>query len=509
MLVQYSSPIISNAGGGQTFDFYISTTGSNSNPGTLASPWALTAINAKQSTYAGKRVGVLPGTYDCTGIMNTTQGAALQINGAASAPARTYIGSSNASGYYQVGTAILDCKASSGFYGGSNSNISYLLGTTVGGGLSGPTPANWGNWTIDGLSFTGFSDWCVVVGDNSGAGGAVPNVSILNCAFYDSDMGNVTGNNPNTTHPGPLECYYYTNLLISNCILSNNKNSSAGANQTHFQGITLWGGLTPGSSRSESATIQYCTFLSSGGIYGIADTGIISGTTIQYNYFDMTNSTSGPPLPQWVAIFGFGNHLSDNPSSMHHNICVGGTFIDTGPPDQWGSACSIYNNTWDIAGGAGKGGTNPLGFRFWCNTGLSALFTCYNNLMYDNGWASGMQYGYNVSNVDGFALCDYNIYGTNTTNKFGSAPSGGSSVTVEYTTLASWATAIGGLEAHSSTNSTNPFTNAGTYAAQYTVTSGPAYQTGRVGGTSGGAVCNVGAWDGTVTQIGSTLPVPP
>src|SRR5208282_1845630 len=68
--------------------------------------------------------------------------------------------------------------------------------------------------------------------------------------------------------------------------------------------------------------------------------------------------------------------------------------------------------------------------------------------------------------------------------------------------FASWKTQIGG-DAHSTTQNANPFTNKGNNALQYQISAGsPAYQTGRVGGVASGAVCNVGAWDGTVTQIG-------
>src|SRR5580700_10727712 len=46
-----------------TFDYYISPSGSDSNAGTQGSPWSITAINTKQATYAGKRVGLMDGTY--------------------------------------------------------------------------------------------------------------------------------------------------------------------------------------------------------------------------------------------------------------------------------------------------------------------------------------------------------------------------------------------------------------------------------------------------------------
>jgi hypothetical protein len=52
-----------SAEGDAPFDFYISPTGSDTNPGTLEEPWAITALSEKGELYAGKRVGLLDGTY--------------------------------------------------------------------------------------------------------------------------------------------------------------------------------------------------------------------------------------------------------------------------------------------------------------------------------------------------------------------------------------------------------------------------------------------------------------
>ena len=99
-----------------------------------------------------------------------------------------------------------------------------------------------------------------------------------------------------------------------------------------------------------------------------------------------------------------------------------------------------------------------------------------------------------------FSVLDYNIYGAinNGFYTYGANGGGGAGAV----SFAGWKSATGG-DAHSTTNTTNPFTNNGANALQYQISPGsPAYQTGRVGGVSSGAVCNVGAWDGTVTQIG-------
>ena len=83
-----------------SFDYYIGPNGSNSNPGTLASPWSITALNSNQSTYGGKRVGIIAGTYNVysiwSGVKNTPT---LRVNGGTpSSP--TYIASCDANGNY-------------------------------------------------------------------------------------------------------------------------------------------------------------------------------------------------------------------------------------------------------------------------------------------------------------------------------------------------------------------------------------------------------------------------
>ncbi len=496
---------VSRAASGGTFDYYISTSGSDGNPGTLSSPWAITAINTKQSTYAGKNVGILPGTYDVSRLMGTYQAATLNINGGPNSSTPTYIGTANSSGQYQPGTATLDAKGSSGFYGGGNGNKSYVIGTTQGGGISGPTPPNWGNWTLDGINVIGFSLWAIVVGSNDGGGGQVPNVTIQNCTLSD---GNAASADYGGVHIGPMELYCFNNCLVTNCWFHDY--SCVGANETHCQALTVWG--IGGGGGSTGLTIQQCTFVNAGGIYGIEDTGVLQNTTIQRCYFDMTTGSSSA-VPNGLAIEGFGNNSTTGltRSIFRNNIIRGGGGIDgLGAADPWTCSAAYYNNTWDLAGGAGFA-SGLVGFRFTESPGHSGLFSCYNNLCYDNGATGEMGYGYNACNTDGFAVCDYNIYGTrNAFTTYGS--NGGGNATSQ--TFSSWRSATG-HDAHSITNSVNPFTNNGASALQYQVQAGsPAYQTGRVGGEASGAVCNVGAWDGTVSQIGYSsggivVPSPP
>lgn len=482
------------------FDYYISTGGSDSNAGTLASPWAITAINTKSSTYAGKRLGILPGTYDVSSLMGTFHSPALQINGGPSSSTPTYIGTSNSAGQYQAATATLDAKGSSGFYGGSNSHVSTVIGTANGtsGGAGGPaTPANWGNWILDGLQITGFSIWALQVGSYDGTGGQVPNTTIQNCILHDSNGASAPYSG---AHTGPMELYCYNNCLVTNCWFYNNLNVNA--DSTHCECITAWGGVGGGSS--QGLTIQLCTFVNTGGVYGIYDTGVISGTTIQQCYFDMTTAGSGTGVPNGIAIMGFGNTGASGGagSIFRNNIFRGGGAIDASAgntaEDYWATTAAYYNNTWDLAGGAGYSAAG-VGFRFMEASGHTGIFSCYNNLCYDNGQTGSINYGYNACNTDGFAVCDYNIYGARNAFTTYGANGGGSPNTGAFS---AWKSAIGG-DAHSLANSANPFTNIGVNALQYKVQAGsPAYQAGRLKGVTSGAVCHIGAWDGTVTQIG-------
>src|SRR5689334_19284623 len=102
---------------GLTPDYYISTTGSDSNSGTRLSPWAITALNSKRATYAGKVVGLLDGTYDVSAANTPTRAFAVPLynieGGTSGSP--TKIVSQTARG------AWIQAKTSGGTYTGTKS----------------------------------------------------------------------------------------------------------------------------------------------------------------------------------------------------------------------------------------------------------------------------------------------------------------------------------------------------------------------------------------------------
>lgn len=505
---------------GATFDKYISTTGNDSNIGSLASPWSITAINTHSggaNSYAGKRLGILPGTYDVSGLMffgaAGGHSCAVMINGGPNSSMPTYIGTCNSSGVYQANTAILDAKGASGFYGGSNTNNSTVIGSATGNTAGPATPSNWGNWILDGIDVIGFSYWAIQVGSYDANGGLMPNTVIQNCRFYDSTNANAfnVGTGGGVTggvHSGPMELYQYNNCLVLNCWFFNNK-TNTGNDRSHFAAITFWG--FSGLGNSIGLSVKLCSFVDSCGLYGITDTGATGALTVAQCYFDMTNAAPAHGLPCGMAVMG-GSAASAGslgPSFLINNIVKGGGVFDgwnTDTSQVWANNLTIANNTWDLAGGAGFGAAS-MGYRAIEAAGHTGIFSAYNNLNYDDGATSINPYGYWATNPDIFALADYNIYGSlGLYNVYGA--NGGTGGPTSKT-FATWKTAIGALEVHSSTNAANPFTVGGTLAFQYLVQPGsPAYQTGKVGGLISGAPLNVGAWDGVVAQIGSSLPQP-
>lgn len=463
------------------FDFYLSSSGSNTNSGTLASPWAITAINTKQSTYAGKRLGILPGTYDVSSLMGTNETvAALTISGGSST-ARTYIGSSDVSGIYLPRTATLDAKGASGFFGGGNSNASPIMAARSGTNF----------WTVDGLRLTGFSLWAFHVGDSPSGGTNPTNWTIQNCEFTG---GNATSSTvANGVNLAPIIIYSSVTGLVTNNWFHDNSGWPQLDGPGHFSAVYQWG---LGNSVTSGTTFTQNTIVNSGGLHGKEHSQ--QGTTVAYNYIDWSAGPSGQNGSCVQGFDGAPDSGLTQTTSIHHNVLIANYQIldlqaELGNGG-WSTACNVYNNTLiTLTGIVGAG------FDWYEATSGSKLLSWYNNLVFDNGHApvSGA-YGYALVNVDAFSLCDYNIWGGH--SPWSTVPSGAhsSASATAHATFASWQAAIGGLDVHSSSNSTNPFTIAGTFADQYQVQSGsPAFGTGRVSGVSTGVAVNVGAFDGT------------
>lgn len=233
----------------QTFDYYISAIGDDNNPGTLASPWSITALNSKQATYAGKRVGIIGNTassptviqYGTVGGVQTTlyslyqalwtfsgytNGAAvLSVQGGASGTP-TYIACCNSSGQYSPRTAIIDGSDPS--TGDLPETSGVLLGQTGAG--SNPV-TSWGNVTYDGLVLRNFTYGAIL---HSGTATNIQSgVTVQNCEIYNGQ--NVVSDQ----NPGAIQVVYPSGLVVTNCKIYSVVSNGTGSVQGTISGTTL------------------------------------------------------------------------------------------------------------------------------------------------------------------------------------------------------------------------------------------------------------------------------
>ena len=508
-----------------TFDYYISPTGSDANPGTLASPWAITSLtlNTKNAhnvanchAQAGKRIGFLPGTYDLSGLMELGSNAeavgALQLIGGSSS-ALTYWGSSDSSGNYSARTATLDAKGASGLFGGGRST-----GPGVANGPMvshcGAYPVNYavGYATIDGLRFTGFSYKGVRIGGgSSGDGPTITSpVTVQNCEF----TGGGFNSGDAVDNCDALWIDHNTNAVtVTNNWFHDSAPHTPG-NGDHCNAIIVWGF---GGSVCTGTMIQFNTCVNAGNIYG--KEGGIQGTTIQNNYIDVSMYASSAPGIQDFTGNGQGTSGLTATTVVQNNvvICHGGTAASTdnlcgistlsGITVGWMTPVIIRNNTVVNASGSGA----LVGFT-QVNASSAGVRQAkfYNNLYANPGGSGGSLNGWGNyrTNPQALALSDYNLNPASGVTWVLSQNASPGSTLASYSSNAAFAAGlaanggISGAEAHSIAG-TPTFVGTGTYAMQYQLASGSKGKgTGSTNGTSGGSATDMGAWGNGATQVG-------
>jgi hypothetical protein len=478
------------------YDFYISPTGSDSNPGTQASPWSITAINSKWTTYAGKSIGILPGTYNVYSLCQagSFNQPALSVNGGTSG-SPTLIQSTTPR------AAILTAANPSG--GGYPTAECGILGQ----GQYGKAPPNLGNVIIDGLYLTrsyqyGFAFYLAgPSGVSGGAGveGGPTGLEVRNCEVYD------IGGNDND-NVAAIFMQGYTGAWIHNNRFHGVQPASNGENPDDVAGIFSY---YCRSNIYEYNTIYDCN-------NGIFDKFYPNGNhTWRYNYIE-----SAGLYPQNAVHGASGGKMSGDTLTVHNNImlCPNGNGWDGSLSNTLSSQNLVYYNNTMVFGS----GTTAI---YYPAAGASiAKVTNYNNVYHINSGSPGYQgiLGMIVSSIQ---QSDYNLYGA-------IAASG------KYLTMAP-TSAIGtpsgsytlsqgqgglGLDTHSvavdptfvkptlSATSLNP---AGWALVAGTAGSASGSSPGRVGGVSSGAACDMGAWGGASapTQIGcnfsAATPGPP
>ena len=460
------------------FDYFISPTGDDNNPGTLASPWSITAFNSKQSTYSGKRVGIIgdvagvqtPIQYGTVGGVKTTlyqtlnsqaNQPVLNLNGGTSS-ASTYIGSCNSSGVYTRGWAIIDA-AQPGTGTHATLDASQLMGQNSNTSNQVPNP---GYITIDGLTIRNFcySGICFEY-----TGGATQSAVIVqNCELYGSNT------SVSTNNPGAIRVDNTSGFRLLNCKIHDCQSTSGGTFYPYAYSAIM-------SYNSTGLTVTNCTFYN---IVSVQQKDASQDAVISYCYLD-AGSFGAYSGNSFGTSYYEGTNAAGRTTTMHHNICLGMIWNQNATGAAYDGNWQFYNNTCYI------NTSNPI---FYLNPAAGSTFHAYNNILYPQGsW--GTEYGstkFIGANSTLAPQWDYNYYHTAPTFYTGSL--------ISYS---SWQAL--GFDAHSHTGGL-PFS--GTPIAQVPTSfsvnaSSPAYT-----GGIGGAIC--GALDGSGTvgcNFSSAAPV--
>jgi hypothetical protein len=477
-----------------TFDYYISTSGNDANPGTLASPWALTSFqdtNPNNRLMAGKRVGLIAGNYSTAGITTTHTADADYTYSLLNIPAgtsgsSTYIASSDTSGNYSAraaiitvgGTPTLGIMGSGGgqMGGGTSSHIT-VDGIVING--------NNLDWNLSALQMTGhlLQFWGTYNGTNTSNPASETGIVVTNCEIYGIKT---------TSHPGNNGALVWFEGCY-NCIVQNNylhdATSTFAADQDHVHAIEEYG--------CHGNQYIYNTITNSSS--GIEAKLACTGTICAYNYFYNVGVGMAGASSVFEGFDGASGNSNSGPSPinyyLHHNVIDGCAALHMADLNTTFLAqpINVYNNTvYDTSAGA------TVGWQLFADA--ANLVSFYNNIYFTTqgtGGGGGHNGKLNVA-ANGNATLDYNcwyqaagnyaaMWGINTTT---------------YNSFAAWQAAIGSsYETHSRT--ANPAFSgsitSGKGAAQFQLGSGsPCLGTG-----SGGV--NIGAWDGTVTQIGCSF----
>lgn len=329
--------------GALSFDFFIGPDGDDTlGDGSLGNPWSLSAFNSKQSTYAGKKIGIIG---DVAGVQTpitqtsiagtvktlysqyqaqpgTGAGCIFNINGGTSTS--TYIASCDSTGAYKARWAVIDFSQP-----GSGGTVvptvyAFALGQNF---FSGSVP-NGGFLTFDGLVmkyFAGVMVTCSHVGATSN------NFVVQNCEI--SNGGHVPSNN----NPGAI---YLTGCASP--VITNNKIHDL---QTITGGATAPFGMCAFVTfASTNITLTNNTFYNC--------SAVLTKDTHQqflncsYNYLDhgiFGSASAGADVAQG-AITGH-SPAAGQVSIIHHNIFLGALNLHAQDGINNAGTTQCFNNT--------------------------------------------------------------------------------------------------------------------------------------------------------------------
>lgn len=454
-------------GGSAEFDYYIGPGGSDSNDGSFASPWAITAL-ATKSAIAGARVGLLDGTYvlsDTSGKdPGNNDGIQYILHGGTDASHHTVIEAVNPR------QAIITTNNGGSYPQGSGAGQGSWPALQIRAGVNHVTlrVLRLYQFSFTALSVRG-SDVLVEdcdIGDvvhsrdafydppdncsaiNTGGGGS--GLTIRNCRIHDVYR---TGTSADTNQGciGPL--YDYSDVLVENCTLYN---SGHAIGPKHAFG---------------KLTVRYNLIHS------------MQGYAIRSMTEEDSSATPGGGSIHHNIIFDIGNLSgSDDPQA------------DMLPRDT-----DFYNNTVVFTSAIGGAGAGLAHYNGPSNTaGVTSANRYWNNIFFLPAAVSVPNDGFmlffagtNNRAQDRMSVCNWNCYGQSAGKfKMKDSPTGSGYTT--YTT-APWSG--GNFDADSVLDDPLFVDAAGDTPADFALQGGsPCIGAGKSNGTSGGSAVDIGAW---------------
>jgi hypothetical protein len=473
-----TSPGTDAGGDPIVFDYYISASGDDDNPGTLASPWSITALNTHGPTYAGRKVGLIgdQGVIQhgrsggvATSLYSLYQaqgsaGAVLQVYGGPSADMPTTLASCDSAGNYVPRLAVID--ASNPSDGAKPTAEAVLMGQNTYN--NGDWPGSYDNLVFDGLTIREFTFSAITFYGPS----RMMNCVVKNCEIYNGQ--NVVSNN----NPGAIWTQNVV-LTVDNCKIHDLRTQEGG-------GYAPWGHVGIITFLSESlitnCTIYRCTALSSKNYWQQ-----MTVRRCRLDHGDFGSSYDGGSLGSAV-----NNHLTDAGQTIEldHCIILGPISCNGQSSQENRGKIRVFNTTFYQPA---YGGTNRLCSLYGDKTpdDADATWEFYNNIVYSLiGYENGNQANAAlnvpgcIDNPERLPVCDYNAYGVGMT--FGDAEGGWTSPL----SLDTWQAA--GFDTNSTVLNGSPFTTAPTDLATSTYAiAGPATTAG-MGGRACGAVYSGG-----------------
>jgi hypothetical protein len=465
------------------FDFYISPTGSNSNPGTLSRPWALTALNARQASYAGRRVGIIGdrGPYNCLALAGGRYSGEfsmpfLMIPGG-SASSSTVVASCNSSGVYVQGLAVLDAGSPTVH---NSPNGQPLIGSMA-------TAAGYGHITIDGLELRNGFNRLLSIGCETAVTAApyrrLNGIIIQNCYIH-----GITNTLPAANASG------ITIYATDGAIVRNNFVTGMSDTQNRSTGIEFW--------TSINAATEFNTVISTNSTFhgGIVHKNIGQyDNVVRFNYINF--SAAGPGNGEVTPLGGDTDGDGATTFTIHNNIVVADQPVQGGlmggPTYPLLLAKQVwYNNTFV--------GIPAFSVSGWCRFGASRTISFYNNVI--SRTTVGGRGDVNT-NYGALALIDYNLYPADVV--LGLTVAGTSNWPNKvFKSLTTWGEAITsayGRDAHSVRGNAD-FVGTGPHPAHYKLApTSPGHGKATTNGQTNGAATDVGAWGNGATQIGSNI----